>query len=93
MKPTNLVIAALLLAPLAALHAQTVPLKLRDFGRRVEIDRSALLRIRHQGPAAAIQVSTHRNGGERNAGDPFQAENEMTLRSADTTHHTPPRCP
>jgi hypothetical protein len=60
MKPTNLVIAALLLAPLAARHAQTVPLKLSDLGRRVEIDRSALLRLRHQGHAAAVYVSAFR---------------------------------
>jgi len=37
MKQTILVIAALLLAPLAALHAQTVTLKPSDLGRRVEI--------------------------------------------------------
>ena len=38
MKQTILVIASLLLAPLAALHAHTVTLKSSDAGLRVEID-------------------------------------------------------
>ncbi|MSR43121.1 MAG: hypothetical protein CK538_10770 [Opitutia bacterium] len=92
MKHTILVVAALLLAPRAALHAQTVTLKPSDAGLRVEIAGQLFSDYVTKDTPRPFMYPLFGCGGKTNAGDPFQAENEMTHRSADTTHHNPPRC-